>query len=104
MVSGMSRREMHFQNQAAAQIDGHQVGRCRYPVFGHRLDAAVLKGQIAQGLEAGLPELGGVDKMAQGLAVGQNLGPGHVPERGTRAARVVNVDVGQDDVVDLIRG
>jgi hypothetical protein len=39
--------------------------------------------------------------MPQGLAVGQNPGPGHVAERGTRAARVVDVDVRQDDIIDL---
>ena len=102
MVSGMSGSEMHLQNQAAAQVDGHQVGRDGHPVFRHRLNAAILESQIAQCLEACLPELGGVDKVPHCLAVGENFGPGHVPERGTRAAGVVNVDMRQDDEVDLI--
>jgi len=34
--------------------------------------------------------------------VGENPGPGHVSERGTRAAGVVNVDMRQDDEVDLL--
>ena len=102
MVRRMSGREVHFQTLAAAQIDTHQVGRRRYPVFGHRLNLAILKRKVAQCLEAGLPELGRIGEMPQSLAVGENPGPGHVPERGTCAARVVDVDVRQDDVVDLI--
>jgi hypothetical protein len=98
----MSGSEVHFQNQAAAQVNGHQVGGGGHPVFGHRLNAAILESQIAQGLEACLPEFGGVDEMPQGLAVGENPGSGHVSERGPRAAGVVNVDMRQDDEVDLI--
>ena len=102
MVSGMSGSDMHFQNQATAQVDGHQVGRRGYPVFGHRLNVAILESQIAQCLEACLPESGGVDEMPQGLAVGQHLGLGHLTDRRADSTGVVNVDMGRDDVVDLI--
>ena len=102
MVRGMSGSEMHFQNQAAAQINGHQVGCCCHLVFGHRLNAAILESQIAQCLETRLPESGGLDEMPQGEAVGQHLGLGHIADRRAGSTRVVNVDMGQDDVVDLI--
>ena len=71
-------------------------------ITGHRFNAAILESQIAQGLEACLPESGGVDEMPQGLAVGQHLGLGHLTDRRADSTGVVNVDMGQDDVVDLI--
>jgi hypothetical protein len=93
---------MHFQNQAAAQVNGHQVGCGGHPVLGHRLNAAILESQIAQGLEACLPESGGLNEVPQGEAVGEDCGSRHVTDRRAGSAGVVNVDMGQDDVVDLI--